>query len=421
MGEEKFNNSESESKEQGRINLYSYLAVLVKYRRFIFFNFILICFTVGLLSLFLPNWYRAKTTLLPPEKASLGIGLPSSLLGEFSAFSGLSLPMTATPSDIFAAILKSRSVIEPVIQKENLLKVYKVKKLEDGRKAFFSHLQVKVENEGIISIKFEDKNRERAARVANLLVKELDRVNQMTSTSKAKNARIFIEERLNQTQVSLKAAEDSLRIFQERNRAIVLDEQMKASVQAAAELKAQMVSAEIEMNVLGKNMSPNHPQIQQLRTRIKEIRKQLEILESGSQDSSGNKVLGVPFSQAPSLSLELVRLSREVKIQEKLFELLTQQYEQYKIEETKDTPTVQVLDKASPPEMKYRPKRAKLVLIAGIASLFLSVIFSFGLEYVERTKRRQPEDFKKFEEMISVVRKDLAGLKNIIIFRKKKI
>jgi len=420
MGEEKFNNSESESKEQERINLYTYLAVLVKYRRFIFFNFILVCIIIALFSLFLPNWYRAKTTLLPPEKGGSGIGLPSSLLGEFSAFSGLSLPVTATPSDIFAAILKSRSVIEPVIQKENLLKVYKVKKLEDGRKAFFSHLQVKVENEGIISIKFEDKNRERAARVANLLVEELDRVNQMTSTSKAKNARIFIEERLNQTQASLKAAEDSLRIFQERNRAIVLDEQMKASVQAAAELKAQMVSAEIEMNVLGKNMSPNHPQIQQLRTRIKEIRKQLEILESGSQDSLGNKVLGVPFSQAPSLSLELVRLSREVKIQEKLFELLTQQYEQYKIEETKDTPTVQVLDKATPPEKKFRPKRANLVLIAGIASLFLSVIFSFGLEYIERTKRRQPADFKKLEEIISVVRKDLVGLKNIITFRKKR-
>lgn len=421
MGEVKFNNSNSESKEEERINLYDYLSVLVKYRRFIFFNFILVCFTVALLSLLLPDWYRAKTTLLPPEKGSLGIGIPSSLLGEFSVLSGMSLPMAVTPSDVFAAILKSRAVVEPVIQKENLFEIYKVYKMEKGLKEFHSHLQVRVESEGLISIEFEDKNRERAARVANLLVEELDRVNQMTSTSKAKNARIFIEERLNQTQAKLKAAEDSLKIFQERNKAIVLDEQMRSSVQTAAELKAQMISAEIEMNVLGKNMSPNHPQIKQLKFRIKEIRRQLEILESGSPDSSGNMVLGVPFSQAPALSMELVRLTRELKIQEALFELLTQQYEQYKIEETKDTPTVQVLDKASPPEMKYRPKRAKLVLIAGIAGLFLSLVFSFGLEYVERTKRRRPEDFKKLEEMISVVRKDLAGLKTIITFRKKKI
>jgi len=420
MVEEKSNNSESASAEQERINLYNYLSVLVKYRRFIFFNFIFICFTVGLLSLFLPNWYRAKTTLLPPERGSLGIGLSGSLLGEFSALSGLSLPMTATPSDVFAAILKSRAVVEPVIMEEDLLKVYGVRKMEDGLKEFFSHLQVKVENEGIISIEFEDRNRDRAARVANLLVEELDQVNRMTSTSKAKNARIFIEERLSQTQTNLKAAEDSLRSFQERNKAIVLDEQMKATVQAAAELKAEMTSAEIQMNVLGKNMSPDHPQIQQLRTRINEIRRQLGLLESGSENTKDKNVLGVPFSQAPFLSLELVRLTREVKIQEKLFELLTQQYEQYKIEETKDTPTVQVLDKASPPETKYKPKRATMVLMAGIAGLFLSIIFSFSLEYIERTKRKQPEDYRKIEEMISVVRKDLSSLKNIVNFRKRK-
>ena len=420
MVEEKSNNPESTSKELEKINLYSYLAVLVKYRRFIFFNFIFICFTVGLLSLFLPNWYRAKTTLLPPEKGSLGVGISSSLLGEFSTLSGLSLPMTATPSDVFAAILKSRAVVEPVVQQENLLKVYGVSRMEDGLMEFFSHLQVKVESEGIISIEFEDKNKDRAARVANLLVEELDRVNRMTSTSKAKNARIFIEERLSQTQTNLKAAEDSLRSYQERNKAIVLDEQMKAAVQAAAELKAEMTSAEIQMNVLGKNMSPDHPQIQQLKSRINEIKRQLGMLESGSENTKDKNVLGVPFSQVPSLSLELARLTREVKIQEKLFELLTQQYEQYKIEETKDTPTVQVLDKASPPETKYKPKRAVMVLIAGIVSLFLSVIFSFSLEYIERTKRKQPEDYRKMEEMISLVRKDLASLKNILNFRKSK-
>ncbi|MCJ7458551.1 MAG: Wzz/FepE/Etk N-terminal domain-containing protein [candidate division Zixibacteria bacterium] len=420
MVEEKSNNPESTSTELENINLYSYLAVLVKYRRFIFFNFIFICFTVGLLSLFLPNWYRAKTTLLPPEKGSLGVGISSSLLGEFSTLSGLSLPMTATPSDVFAAILKSRAVVEPVVQQENLLKVYGVSRMEDGLMEFFSHLQVKVESEGIISIEFEDKNKDRAARVANLLVEELDRVNRMTSTSKAKNARIFIEERLSQTQTNLKAAEDSLRSYQERNKAIVLDEQMKAAVQAAAELKAEMTSAEIQMNVLGKNMSPDHPQIQQLKSRINEIKRQLGMLESGSENTKDKNVLGVTFSQVPSLSLELARLTREVKIQEKLFELLTQQYEQYKIEETKDTPTVQVLDKASPPETKYKPKRAVMVLIAGIVSLFLSVIFSFSLEYIERTKRKQPEDYRKMEEMISLVRKDLASLKNILNFRKSK-
>src|SRR5574341_1331585 len=121
--------------ESDKIDLASYLLVLVKYRKFIILNFITICVVVAGISLLFPNWYTAKTTILPPEKQGLSLGLSSSLLSGLSSLGGgMSLPLMATPSDVYAAIAESRSVAEEVIQVEDLSKCYDLKSLEQTLK-----------------------------------------------------------------------------------------------------------------------------------------------------------------------------------------------------------------------------------------------------------------------------------------------
>jgi len=409
--------------ESEKVDIYSYLTVLTTYRRFIFLNFLGVGVIVAIISLFLPNWYRATTTILPPERETLSLGATSSLLGAASGLAtSLSLPFMATPSDVIAAILKSRTVAEAVVEKENLMQVYKTKSKEAALKELFSRMTVNVASEGIVSLSYEDIDRTRSAKVANRYVAELDRVNRETSTSKAKNARMFIEGRLEETRKDLNQAEENLRKFQEENKTLVLDEQMKMAIEKAADLKAEMVSSEIELNVLSKTMSSSHPQIQSLRSRINEMKRQLGVLQLGNQkeNAEGKTVLDVPFTEVPSLSLQLARLVREVKIQEKVFEVLTQQFEQQKIEESKDTPTIQVLDKAVPPERKIKPKRAILVGVSGMVSLLASTIFVFGLEYFQRSKKRNPKRAEKLETLWGFWRRDVEDLKRKISFKQKK-
>lgn len=409
--------------EKEEINLYSYLSILVSYRRFIFLNLVGVCLIVAVISLLLPRWYRATTVILPPGGEALSSGMASSLMGTASGLAtSLPLPFMATPSDIFAAILKSRTVGEAVVKRENLMEIYKTESLEKTLRELFSRVSIHVTPEGMISLSYEDKDRNRAAEVANRFVMELDRINQETSASQAKSARIFIEERLTQTQKELTQAEENLREFKEENKTILLNDQMEAAIEKAAGLKAQLVSSEIDLNVLSKTMSSSHPQIKSLRTRINEIKKQLEILELGNQkeNSEEKTVLDVPFAEVPALSLKLARLVREVKIQEGVFELLTQQYEQYKIQETKDTPTIQVLDKAVPPEKRARPKRALLVGLSGILSIFASLVFIFGLEYFKRSKQKNPQAVERLESLLGAWRKDVEDLKNKLSFRQKK-
>jgi tyrosine-protein kinase Etk/Wzc len=413
---------ENKEIEQEKIDIFSYLTVLVSYRRFIFLNLVGVCVIVAVISLFLPNWYRATTTLLPPQRDTLNLGMASSLLGAASGISSsFALPLMATPSDVYAAILKSRTVTEAVVEKENLMTAYGIKSKEATIKELVSRVSVNVTPEGLITLSYEDRNRNKTAEVANCFVQELDRINRETSASKAKNARVFIEERLTQTQKDLSSAEENLRKFQEENKTLVLDEQMKSAIEKAADLKAEMVSSDIELNVLSKTMSPSHPQIESLRSRVNEIKRQLGILELGNQEEKpeDKTVLDVAFNQIPSLSLQLARLIRDVKIQEAVFELLTKQYEQYKIEENKDTPTVQILDRAVPPERRAKPKRAFLVGISGILSLFASVTFVFGQEYVKKSRKRNPEGFKKLDTLWGAWRQDVRDLKKKFSFRSK--
>jgi tyrosine-protein kinase Etk/Wzc len=301
------------------------------------------------------------------------------------------------------------------------MQAFDTQSMEKTLKVLFSNVSIQVTAEGLISLTYEDKDKNRAASVANRFVWEMDRINREKSTSQAKNARIFIEERLAQTQKDLSRAEEDLRRFQEENKTIFLDDQMKAAIEKAAELKAQMVSAEVKMNVLSRTFSPSHPQVRSLGSEIREIKNQLEILELGNEneDSEGKTILDVPFAQVPSLSLKLARLLREVKIQGSVFELLTQQYEQYRIQETKDTPTVQVLDRAVPPEKRVRPRRAVLVIISGILSLFTSTVFIFGLEYFKRAKQKDPETIARLESLLGAWRKDIEDVRRRLFFKRR--
>lgn len=399
--------------KEKEVNLWDYLMVLAKWRRMIGLNFIGVCLLVVLISLFLPKWYTATTSILPPQGEGGGLSLPSGLATLASLSGGLSLPGTATPSDVFAAILKSRSVAERVIRVNGLMKVYKVKDLQEAMRTLHNHSNIDVSPEGIIRIEVTEKDPSLAARVANSLVEALDGVNREKSTSRAKSARIFIEKRLDSTKAELKRAEERLRRFQEVHKAISLSDQTKAAIEKAADLRAEKAVLEIKLGVLCQSMGGTHPQVQRLRTQINEYDKQLRKMEFGG----GEDDFLLPFSQVPSFALELARLARDLKVEEEIFEFLTQQYEQAKIQEKRDTPTVQVLDEAIPPTQKSKPKRTVLVGLAGLLSLFVGVFLAFGLEYMERVS--SSAESQKISRISSLLREDYLRLRDKLTRKRK--
>jgi tyrosine-protein kinase Etk/Wzc len=399
-----------------------FMAYIFKWRRLLLVNTILAGMLTMIVMLFMPNWYTATTTILPPEKDSgfgLGGGLMSSGLGALLGGGGMALPGLSTPSDLYASILKSRIVSMAVIERNNLKKVYGAKLDELAIRELQGRTSALVKPDGIISIEYEDTDPVRAAAVTNSFAEELNRVNQENINSKAHAMREFIEQRLSETIRDLAGAEESYKNFQQIHFAVSLDDQVKAVIGAIADLRGQLVVSEIEFGVMKKSLSPSNTRYQDQEYKIEQIKDQLSKLETGDTVQTGSSFMNLPVKDTPELALELARLTRNLKIQETIFELLKQQYEQAKIQELKDTPTIQVLDKAEIPRIKSRPKRTIIAAMGGLASFGFTLIFVLMLEFVRREREKNTLVYQKIQSITQMLNEDYEWIRTIFSRKRK--
>lgn len=386
------------------------LEVIFRWRKFIFAAVASVCVVTAVIAFLLPKWYRASATVLPPERGGMDMNLSTLFKGGVPFLGGdLAIPFAASPSDVLAAMAGSDAVLLGVISDLSLSKVYRISSTETLLKTLRANLSLKTTSEGIVQISYDDKNPKLAYEVVASVLSSLDRVNQRRGSTKARAARLFVEGRLKETEKALQAARDSLKAFQLANKALDLDEQTKALVSSAGVLKAQLLADRILLASLKQELSETHPDVQRLQSKIASTEQELKKMEE-----KGNKgsFLGVAMAALPGLSQEFAIRLRDVTIQEKLYELLSEQYEQAKIQEAKDTPTISVLDYPRVPEFKVRPKRLNLVLLAFFISLGVSLALIFTREYFERMKSANPSRYQAVVSLASRIRSELP------VFRK---
>src|SRR5574341_2555807 len=384
---------EREEWQEDEINLLDYWRLLRKRGRMILGLTFVSEFAAGFLSYFImTKVYQSTASVLAPKEsggggASLAAALAASGFGQF--LGGL-IPGGGSNRDVFVAILKSRTMAQDLVERFSLREYYKAKYNEDAIRGLQGATDISVSKEGAISVKVEDKNPKLAADIANAYVTNLDRLFAKLGTTDASRQRAFIAERLDKTEKALRQAEESLRRFQEKNKAVVLTEQSKSAIEAAGRLKGQIVAAEAQLEFIRSFSTENNPQVLAQKRQIEELKRQLAQMQYGRgmdlppeslNPGEPRREFLVPFTKVPGIGMEYIRLMREVKVQETVFNLLTAQFEQAKINEARDMPTVQLLDKAVPAERKSKPKTVLNMGIAGTLSLFVGIFLAFFLEF----------------------------------------
>ncbi|MCK4396255.1 hypothetical protein KAW96_06625 [candidate division WOR-3 bacterium] len=400
------------------IDIKDYLKILVKWRRVIIFNVTVITLLAIVISLVLPQKWTAVTTILPPTEDTGSIEISSLLGGGIGgmlgggAFSRM-LPGMATHSDLFAKELESRRIMEEVIKKNDLLRIFNVKLLGEGLEELRKRTTIEVSPEGILSITVTERTPELASQIANCFVEELDRFNRNVNMTIGKKNRLFLEERLETVKKDLQAAEESLRVFQERHRTVSLPDEMTAAIRAISDLKAQIMAYEVKLGMLYKYSSKSNPDIIKLQSKLAQLRKkEREIEKTGKGREGFGAGFSIPFSEVPKVAIEYARRERDLMIQEAVYELIVQQYEQAKIMEVRDTPTVQVLDKAAPPERRSFPQRRKIAVVAFIFSFFVGTGLSFLFEYTKKIEMRK--EGAEWRDMGKVIKDDFDAIRKKI-------
>ena len=332
------------------------------------------------ISFLIPSSFESATRLMPPDEQSPGLGVLAGLLGKTggddSAGGGLaSLAGGAlglkTSGDLFIGVLGSRTVEDDLISKFDLRKVYGVRSWERAREKLRGHTDVSSDRKsGIITIEVTDRSPRRAAAMAQEYVAALNYVVANQNTSSAHRERVFLEGRLAQVKRDLELAEKNFSEFASENGALNVPEQGKAMIAAAAGLDGQLIVAQTQLESLKQIYTDSNVRVREAQARVDELQRQLKEIsgkpsDKNASDSQDAESVYPSVRQLPRLGVSYADLYRQTKIEETVFEGLTQEYELAKVQEAKETPSVSVLDPANVPETKSFPSRP-LVTLGGM-------------------------------------------------------
>lgn len=378
---------------EDEIDLLDLLIVVAKNKKMIIRNTLVAALIAVAVSLLMPKIYTASTTIMPPQQSTAAAMLGQ--LGGLAGMAGSSLGIK-NPADLYIGMLKSRTVADDLMKRFDLKALYKADTDEDARKSLEENMAASAGKDGLIKIDFSDKDPKRASDIANAYVDELNKVTSTLAVTEASQRRLFFEGQLDHVKDKLAKAESDLQELQKKSGMIQVYPQEKEIAESNARLRAEIASREVQLSAMQVGVTTRNPEYQRIQGELASLKSRLNGL--GAEVS--------PDAKMPQSGLEYIEKFRDVKFNQALMELLYKQFELAKIDEAKDYPLIQVLDRAAPPEKKSKPKRALIVILSTLVAFILSIIWAFIRETLEKG-RSDPERSEKYN-----------ALKKYIVFRK---
>ena len=344
----------------------------------------------------IPKRYQSTAELMPPDQSmssgtAMLAALSSRVGGNLAGMAESALGMKTTGA-LFVGILKSDTVKDDLIRKFDLQKLYGTRYIEDARKKLAAKTDVSEDRQsGIITIGVTDHDPQRAAAMAQEYINQLNWVVTHLSTSAAHRERVFLDNRLKQVKADLESAERNFSQFASRKGAIDVPAQGKAMVTAAASLQGQLIAAESELQGLKQIYTDNNVRVRSVQARVNELRTALRgMAGKGADENSSAGQLYPSIRELPLLGMTYADLLRRTKVQEAIFETLTQQDELAKVQEAKEVPSVKVLDPPRVPQKKSFPPRLLIMFLGGMLAAIFCTVWILARSAWDATDQNDP-------------------------------
>jgi uncharacterized protein involved in exopolysaccharide biosynthesis len=330
----------------------------------------------------IPPTFTAKTTLMPPQAQQSAAASLIQSLGALGGVAGAAAGIK-NPNDQIVALLKSRTLTDRMIDRFDLINVYKAKLRQDARAALAGSVRIAASaKDGLVSIEVDDKDPKRAAEMANAYVQELSRLMGSLAMTEAQQRRVFFERQLKDAKDNMTRAE--LELKSGGIEADIYKSSPQAAVSAVAQVQAQIAAQEVKLGSMRGYMTESAPEFRQGLVEMQALRAQLAKLESTEKSQTGGA------------SGDYINRYRNFKYFEALFELFAKQYEIARIDESREGAVIQIVDPAIEPEWKSKPKRAQIAVIASLAAGFALVLYVFVAKAM-RNAAHHPETAAKLQ------------------------
>jgi uncharacterized protein involved in exopolysaccharide biosynthesis len=351
--------------------LADFLAFLWRHR-------VLIVAVVGIVTavtivsvLVVPVEYTAKATVLPQDNQTGGaFSIALAYLGAGSA--PFDFGSLAGESVVQEAIIRSRHLADVMNEEFGLAERYGTSTRESRLRRWFSRLETKSNKQGLLVVSYRDRDPEFAARIVSALLEQLDRFNRETRTTTSRRVREFLEARVVEAEARLNALEDTLAAYQAGNKTLALDPSADSAVSLGADLLVRRIQLVTETRMLRQTLGRGAPAL---------TAKEMEI-----------QALDEELARLPELNSELSKLMRSRRVYERTYTFLYAQLEESRIEEARDTPTIDILDPPVPPQEKSWPQRTWTVLLVFGVTCLLSLFLAKGMDSWREVRRRLETD-----------------------------
>ena len=321
--------------------------------------------------------YTAKTSFLPPQQQQSSAASALASLGALSGLAGGAAGIKS-PGDQYVALMQSVNVEDRIIDQFKLMDVYETKFRFQARKKLEENVRIALgKKDGLITVDADATSPQLAANLANQYVAELRRLTSELALTEAQQRRVFFENQLKRTKLQLTEAQATLQ--GSGFNAGALKAEPKAAAEGYARLKAEVTSAEVRLNTMRRSLTDSAPELQQQLGLLAALRGQLAKLESSVNSPNDS---------------DYISRYREYKYQETLFEMFSRQYEVARLDESREGALIQVVDVATPPEYKSKPKRASIALVSAL-SVWLMMMMSVLIRNFWKEAVKDPAKAKK--------------------------
>jgi uncharacterized protein involved in exopolysaccharide biosynthesis len=329
--------------------------------------------------------YTARASLLPPlQQTSPAAGALASL-GGLSGLAGSALSMR-TATDQYIVLMQSARVTDQIVDAFDLQRVYEKRTRDEARRALQSNTRLSTERkDSLIAIEVDDTDPLRAAGIANRYVDELRTVAAKLALTEAQQRRVFFERELQATRERLAAAQQALQ--GSGFSAGALRAEPRAAAEAYAKLRAEATQADVTLQTLRRSFTDEMPEVQRQLALVSALRAQLGTIERARPAADDADYIG---------------RYREYKYQEALFEVFSRQYETARLDEAREGQLIQVVDAATPPERRSRPKRRIVAAVTALAALLIALLGITAL-HACRSARRDPAVASKLDRLRSML------------------
>lgn len=377
------------------IDMVDLLLVVVRHKKLICGAALCAALVSAAVSFVLPDQYRATTKLFPPQQSQSSA---AALLSQLGGVAGAAVAGSAglkNPNDLYVGMLQSRTIADRLIEKFNLKKIYGTGSSSDeARRQLEAHTSIIAGKEGLIVIDVEDENKQLVAPLANAYVSELFQLMKTLAVTDASQRRMFYESQLEATKDNLAKAEMALKSTMETRGVISVDSESRTILETMAHLKAQISAKEIQLTSLRAFVTNSNSEYLRAEAELNGLRAELGKLENGNGSN-------LTRDKKPE-GLENIKLLRDLKYQQMLYEVLAKQYEVARIDEAKEPSVIQVLDKAVEPERRAKPQPRLVVLVSTMIATLLAIAYALMVEAYRRSIQR-PESNARWAELRSLI------------------